>query len=146
MKLLHNVTLSVFIKPEEDEAKVMAGFRSLLPFDDLHKEKIVIDRGSVTGFNDRTIKTVSSRLDKERHTRAFVEYVQSSLSGAQKQQVLQQDNRLDAELFFYLRFDKEYLPRLVLTDSGDCVHVKLSIAAFPKKEGPARKIVEEIFK
>jgi RNA-binding protein len=56
-------------------------------------------------------------------------------------------SRLDEELFFYIRLNKEAALKDIfeLTDSGDCVHIKMHIAAFPKNRDSALKVVEEMF-
>ncbi|MFP4524413.1 MAG: RNA-binding domain-containing protein [Candidatus Woesearchaeota archaeon] len=145
MKLAHAVNLRTFIKPEDDYEADKQAFLGLIPFS-LEDEKVPLQETDAKGFNERQIVILEVQLDKQRHVKAFLEKLQAELSGAQKQQLLEQDDRLDDECDFYLRFRKKDLPRLVLTDKGDCVHVRLSIAAFPKKRENAREAVKEIFK
>ena len=48
-----------------------------------------------------------------------------------------------------MRFDKDELIKnnnLVLTDKGNCFHVKISIAAFPKKRKIALENIHNIFR
>jgi len=145
MKLAHAVNLRVFVKPEDDYEKDKEAFLSLIPFS-LEDEKVSLQETKAEGFNERQIRILELQLDKQRHVKAFLEKLQGELSGAQKQQLLEQDDRLDDNCDFYLRFRKQDLPKLVLTDKGDCVHVRLSIAAFPKKRENASEAVKEIFK
>ena len=86
-------------------------------------------------------------VEKERHTKAFLEHFIADLSSDQKSVLLSQENRLDDECHFFIRLDKKSLldGKLVITDSGDCFHIKMSIAAFPKKKEQARKVIEELF-
>ena len=61
---------------------------------------------------------------------------------------MQKESRLDDNLDFFLRFGKdEYIrnDKLMLTDSGNCFHIKISIDAFPKKREIALKIADKIF-
>jgi len=53
--------------------------------------------------------------------------------------------RIDESCRLYLRFDKQlaYRGELVLTDSGDAIHLKLKTAAFPAKREVAIGLVEK---
>ncbi len=145
MKLVHSVTLSTFVTTDENQQARKEQFLSLVPFD-LEEEKLSLKESSATGVTGNKITILSLSFQKERLTNVFLHYLKENLSGAQKQQLIEQENRLDEELFFYLRFKKDTLPKLVLTDGGDCVHCKLSMAAFPKKKEVARGIIKDIFK
>ena len=60
----------------------------------------------------------------------------------------QAKRRLDPNLNFYLRFDKQNLlrkDRFQLTEQGDCLYMKLKIASYPKNESNALKIVYDLF-
>ena len=61
--------------------------------------------------------------------------------------VVKQEDRLDEECNFFIRLDKEKLMNgeCWITDSGDCYHIKISVAAFPKKKERAKQVVEQIF-
>ncbi|MBD3209676.1 hypothetical protein GF367_04665 [Candidatus Woesearchaeota archaeon] len=145
MKRAHTITFSTFIKPEEDEPAITKRFLSLIPLD-LEQEKIPLQRTISTGFNERKILILKLKLTKERHTNAFLDFLNEKLSGAQQQQLREQEDRVDDHCHFYLRFQKQHLPKLVFTDKGDCIHCKISLAAFPKKRDIALRIVKEIFK
>lgn len=145
MKRAHSITFTLFIKPEEDKEQRKEQFLSLIPLD-IEKEKLKLKETTSTGFNDRKITVLGLKLQKERHTNEFIDYLVAHLSGAQKQQLVEQENRLDDNCDYFLRFQKDHLPKLVLTEKGDCVHVKMSIAAFPKKKEQAKPIIKEIFK
>ena len=53
--------------------------------------------------------------------------------------------KIDESCRLYLRFDKQlaYRGELVLTDSGDAVHLKLKVASFPAKREIAVDLVEK---
>ena len=145
MKRAHTITLTMFVLPGEDVEEQERLFLGLVPFS-LADEGLSLQRSISKGFNDRDITVFSLRLEKERHTNAFLDAIAHRLSGAQKQQLISQENRLDDRLDFFLRFKKSSLPGRGLTDKGDCVHVRMSIAAFPKKKERALIIIKEIFK
>ncbi|HHE36835.1 MAG TPA: hypothetical protein ENL16_03405, partial [Candidatus Woesearchaeota archaeon] len=86
-------------------------------------------------------------LKKEKHTNAFLKSLKQKLNSQQKSVLVKQENRLDDECNFFIRLDKHKLlnDEYWITDSGDCYHVRISIAAFPKNKESARKVVEQVF-
>ncbi len=145
---MHNVEIRVFSKPEDNLEKVKNGLLSLIPFD-LSKEKIRLNQKNAFGFNEKKIVILSIKLDKQRHVNQFLEKLCKDLTQEQKGLIKSQaESRLDNELFSYLRFDKNKLineARLWLTDKGDCYHIKLSIASFPRTREKALECVRSIF-
>jgi len=148
MKLAHTITLSVFIRPGEPEDAIKKAMLSLVPLD-LAKEKIklvrTIAKANLTGQRDIVIYELV--LEKERHTKKFLEFINAKLSALQKRELIEQDNRVDEDCLFYMRLDKKKLidGEHVLTDSGDCFHIKMSVAAFPKHRSEALAVVKKIF-
>jgi len=153
MRYVHNIRINVFLKPEEylgrekiiEQAKDV--FHKLPPLD-FEKEKLSILEENVESFESRKIKIFSLMVEKEAHTNTFLKNLKELLGKEQCQTLLDQRwSRLDDELFFYIRLDKEALLKdvLELTDSGECFHIKMHIAAFPKNKERALKVVEEIF-
>jgi len=153
MRYIHNAKITVFLKPEEYVGsnelvqKVKALFHKLLPID-FDKEKIAITEEQVESFENRKIKILKLEFTKEAHTNIFIKILKELLRAEQCKTLLEQKwSRLDEELFFYIRLDKEAAFKDVfeLTDSGDCIHIKMHIAAFPKNRETALKVVTEIF-
>jgi len=146
MRLANNIRVCVFVKPEDDEAAVKEHLLSLFPFD-LEHEKIAVLRSKATGFNQREIIILEVELKKEKHTNAFLKSLKQKLNSQQKSVLVKQENRLDDECNFFIRLDKHKLlnDEYWITDSGDCYHVRISIAAFPKNKENARKVVEQVF-
>lgn len=151
MKLVHTVTISVFCKEHEDEQAIQDGLLFLLGMDaaELGEQKIKIKRKSAQGFHEKKIIIFSIMLDKQRHTKAFLNHVCSLLAPSQKKIILTEaKSRLDDDLFFFLRFEKNAInkdQKLMLTDGGKCYHVKMSIAAFPNGKEKALEVVKTIF-
>ncbi|MBN2459225.1 hypothetical protein JXB28_02980 [Candidatus Woesearchaeota archaeon] len=161
MKLAHNVKVNVFIKttdksvesvsqdlqkPEEDEKLIREKFLGLFPFN-LEDEKIPVVRSTATGFNKREIVILEVVLEKERLTNAFLKSLNEKLDPAQRLMLIRQENRLDEKLDFFIRLDKKSLMnnQLNITDCGECFHIKISIAAFPRKREVALEVVKKIF-
>lgn len=145
MKYLNNITFTLFIKDAKIEEEETNKLLSLIPFS-LEEEKLVLKRSASTGLSDNTIIILTLKLEKERHTNAFLSFLQEHLSKEQKELLLTQENRLDDNCDFFIRFKKDDLPNLIFTDEGDCVHIRMSVAAFPKKKERALERIKEIFK
>jgi RNA binding exosome subunit len=153
MKYIHNAKITIFLKPEEYHntpeliIKIKNIFHKLLPID-FDKEKLAILEEQVESFENRKIKIYTLEFSKETHTKVFLKTLKDLLREEQCQTILkQEESRLDEELCFYIRLDKEAALKDVfeLTDSGDCVHIKMHVTAFPKNREVGLKTVEEMF-
>lgn len=149
MKLVHKAVLTVFSKEDDDEEKIKAALAALVPFN-LEEEKIQIKQQTASSFNERKIRIFKIELEKSRHTNEFIKQMLNRLTKEQKAMIARQaESRLDEHLDFFIRLDKTNLityNKLFVTDSGDCFHIRLSIAAFPSKREKALEIIEKIFK
>ena len=148
MKIAHHIRISVFAKEDEDTEAVKAALISLINLD-LEKEKLSLQERNTKGFEQKKIKVFEIILSKERHIAAFIEYLSSHLSAEQKELLQRQaESRIDHELNFYLRLDKAKLlqGQYWITDEGDCFHIKISLAVFPKKLEKAIELAKEMFK
>jgi RNA binding exosome subunit len=153
MKFIHNAKINVFLKPEEYKGheELISGckdvLKKLVPLD-LEKEKLSITEETVESFESRKIKIFSLEIIKEAHTNLFIKTLKTLLGKEQCKKILNQRwSRLDDELYFYIRLDKDAALKDVyeLTDSGECFHIKMHIAAFPKNRESALKVVERMF-
>ncbi len=150
MKFLNSATISVFSKPaEEDTAIVRQAVKELVPLK-LEEEKILLKEETAQGFNEQPIKILSITLTKTSHTNAFLKRLLELLGTEQCDTLAQQkESRLDDELNFFIRIDKDkWLTdrQAVLTDAGNCLHIKMHIAAFPARRPDALALVDKIFK
>ena len=150
MKIAHQIKIKVFSyeKINEDNKLILDKFLELFPFD-FKDEKIELKKTEAEGFHEKKITGFETILNKEKHIKRFLENLNQKLGNEEKNRIISQlDSRLDDNLDFFLRFDKEeYLKnnKLNLTDSGNCFHVSMSIAAFPKKREIGLKIVRDVF-
>lgn len=145
MKHINSITISVFIK-EDNAEDIKNTFLSLIPFS-LEEEKIQLKESTSTGLTNNTITVLEVKLEKTRHTKAFITNLKQNLGQEQINLLREQENRLDENCNFFLRLDKQDLlhSKYTLTDEGNCFHIKMSMAAFPKKRENALKVVKEIF-
>ena len=154
MRYIHTVQIKVFLKPEEyaSNLKIIDSFkesvRSLADID-YAREKVPLTVEEVEGFENRKIKIITLTISKEAHTNIFIKTLKSMLGLTQCKKIIEQkESRLDDELCFYIRLDKESMLKgnALLTDSGDCIHIKINIAAYPKNREAALNVIEEIFR
>jgi len=144
MKLTHTVRLSVFAYEGEDSVKIESVLRSLFPLS-LEQEKVELKQTNATGFAERRIIIFEIFLQKEKHTNAFLNNLKQKLSDDQRQLLIRQSvSRLDDELNFFIRLDKDKLlneSRVWVTDSGNCFHIRMSVAAYPSNREAALKVI-----
>jgi hypothetical protein len=150
MKLAHQIKAKVFSyeKNNDDDKLILDKFLQFFPFN-LKDEKIKLKKINALGFNEKKITIFEVILAKEKHTSKFLENLLKNIDDEDKKVILSQvESRLDNNLDFFLRLDKEeYLKnnKLKLTDSGNCFHVMISVAAFPKKREIGLGIIRSIF-
>lgn len=148
MRLAHNITITEFAKNDEDLQSMKESLKLLLPFS-LEQEKIALQEQTAQGFEEQQIKILTIFLQKETHTNNFFDFLNSKLSNEQKKLLLlQKESRIDNHFCFFMRFDKEKWNKskeIFITDSGNCIHIKLALAVFPAKRESALKLIEKIF-
>lgn len=148
MKYAHSIKLTAFSYGFEDSNSVLGAFLRFFPFS-LEDNKIHVIKTQALGFNEKKIEIIEVTLVKSSLINDFLKNMLGNLDESQKNQILQQaESRLDKNLDFFLRFDKESWikdRRLILTDTGKCFHMRISIAAFPKKREVALGIVNGMF-
>jgi len=134
-QLVHNITISVFEKKIERLKDIETIYKKLLPID-FNKEKISIKHEKIEGLQNQVINVLSLITLKQRHNWLVLENLFKNLNSDDKKTIQQQfESRLDDEGHFYIRIDKTelYEGQYVLTNSGNCFHFKIKIAAFPAK-------------
>ena len=148
MKCAHSIKLTVFSYASENSQLVLDAFLMFFPFD-LEENKVTFRKTNANGFNESKIEIMEATLTKPNLISQFLNNLLKNLDAAQKNSILQQaESRLDKNLDFFLKFDKNSWingKKLVLTDSGKCFHIKISIAAFPKKREIALNIIRDLF-
>jgi hypothetical protein len=148
MRIANSIKITVFVKEEEKEEKIRGALLDLFPFD-MGEEKVELKQSVATGFNEKKIKLFEIRLTKDKHINLFLEYLQNKLSKETKELIQKQaESRTDDGCSFFLRFSKDKLineKEFWLTDQGNCFHIRINIAAFPKKKEKALSIINKIF-
>ena len=149
MKYAHSIKLTVFSYENENIQNILDAFLKFFPFS-LEENKVELKKTEAKGATESNITIFEAVLTKTNLINRFLDFILSSLDKKQKELILKQiESRLDENLDFFIRFDKEEWmnnKKLELTDSGKCFHLKMSVAAFPKKREVGLKIINELFK
>ncbi len=149
MKIANSVKIKVYVKEDEDEEKIKGKMLELIHLD-IEKEKLALEEQTTTGFNEKKIRIFRILLEKERHVEAFLDNLIEKMGEEVKERILMQvESRLDEKCNLFLRFSKEKLMEeneLWITDQGNCFHIKINVAAFPKKKEIAVDIIRNVFK
>ncbi|MGV8162079.1 MAG: RNA-binding domain-containing protein [Candidatus Nanoarchaeia archaeon] len=149
MKLANHIHFRVFCTPEEEKEKIRTAFLSLIGYskEELSLEKIKYAETNAKGFSQKTIVIFEADLLKDRHCNKFLKNFKEKLTVEDRKLLVEQVNRLDDNLNFFVRLDKDSLfeEKYVLTDSGNCFHITMNIEAHPRRKDVAHKIVKQIF-
>lgn len=142
MKIAHNFKIKVFVKNTENYDEVEKAFLSLLPeviIKDLEDKKIKLEKEEMGGLEKIRILSIYPKRNK--YCNAFVKKLLSKIECSDlKKSVC---DRIDNYSKCYIRLSKKDLleGKYTLTDSGDCFHIKITIAAFPRRKEIARDMI-----
>ena len=99
------VEVSFFAHATEDENKVVAAARNLLPA--AHVENVFFNRSNLRGHHGNPITLFEAEIKEKETLDAFLETLSSSLSSSDKEE-LQREAKLHVEKGnLFLRFDKQ---------------------------------------
>jgi RNA-binding protein len=87
-------------------------------------------------------------INKDKHINYFFQKLKEELGKKQCELIISQENRIDDNCNLFIRIDKTELiekNKFVLTESGNCFHIKIKLACYPNKKETALKVVKEIF-
>lgn len=144
--LAFHIELRVFCDPDKSE-QILKALNKFLPFD-LNREKIRIEQTTASSFNEKKIRVYTVKLKKQRHISRFLKNLNSMLSSGQRMRIVREfDSRTDHDFNFYLRLDRDSFlnDQVKITDSGNCFHIKISLALFPKRRDIAVETVRKMF-
>ncbi len=174
MKFAHSVNFRLILNKEafnDDKLKLLLSpilpdevlfiFEENVEKDLLKKEKIEFSiedialkdalkvRGELSKIVDGCdLIKVELSLSKEKHINLFLDKLKNELGTDVCSLIAEQENRVDENCNLFIRLDLDELQKgnFVLTDSGNCVHIKIKLATYPNKKEIALKVVKEIFK
>lgn len=139
----HNITLKAFFR-EGELAEGRLLYSRMLPEAAVVEERLEPEtEGGVFTEPLYVLKTV---LSKQKEIEGFTRKMVDGLSEGDLAEVRDTlENRIDDDCDLYLRFDKkEFSAGRFVLRARDPVHVKIKIAAFPKKKENAIKTARQM--
>ena len=137
--MIHNIKFRVFVYENEDVQELSQAILNILPEAEINAEE-------AEGLTEDKIIILSGVVSKKRYTKAFFNLLLESVDLNKLNDDL--ERKIDEKGNWFLRFDKSDAidEKLTIVDSGDSIHLKIKIAAYPaKKEIAVEKIREAIF-
>ena len=142
-----SATISVFVKDSENQELAEKAFLGFFPYD-LKKEKLALKKTKFVDLDDEKTTVLELTITKKRHIGPFFTVLIGRIDQKQKSILLKQlESRLDEDLFFYMRFDKDMLIKnniYEITQGGNCFHIKMLIKIFPKKRDIALNLLRDV--
>ena len=145
-KQIHSIKINVFEKNQDEIETINQVYQYLLPLD-FKKEKINILHEQLEGFNQKIIYSITLETIKKRHNMMLVEAIFGNLEKNEIKKIYDQiESRLSDEGDFYMRLDKQSLldKSFIITEDGDCFHIKIKIAGYPAKRKIFITTIKEI--
>ena len=155
--MIHNIRYRVFVYENENLDLITDALLNILPSAEVEAEE-------VEGLLEEPMVILSGMISKKRYTKEFL----NNLLAIDKDQLSKLYNDLDKKMDekgnLFLRFSKDFksiealndndvledskvvdVSQWKILDSGDSIHLKIKVAAYPAKKEVALKILDEVF-
>ncbi len=132
--------MNAFVHATEDEQRVLSALRTLLP------EEVEVHQSKLKGHHGNPILNLEAKVGQRKLLRELWQHVSTELHAGELEKLGKIiPERVDENCFFYLRFNKQlaHAGELALTDSGDAIHLRLKVTAYPAKREVAVKLLEK---
>lgn len=135
--MIHNIKFRVFVYENEDIEELSQAILNILP-------EAEIDAEEAEGLTEDKIIILSGTISKKRYTKEFFNLLLDSVDLNKLNDDL--ERKMDEKGNWFLRFDKDDAidEKLTIKDSGDSIHLKIKIAAYPAKKEIAVNKVREV--
>jgi RNA binding exosome subunit len=136
MEMIHNIKFRAFVYEDESIDDITQAILNILPEAEIEAEE-------AEGLLEDKIIILSGTVSKKRYTKTFfntlLEWTDLDKLNADL------ERKIDEKGNWFLRFDKEdaFDEIWTIKDSGDSIHLKVKIAAFPAKKHIAVDKVRE---
>ncbi|MGZ4863284.1 MAG: RNA-binding domain-containing protein [Halobacteriota archaeon] len=139
-KGIHSITVNVFIRSTEDESKVLAAFRVIVP------ENVLIERQLVKGHFGNSIVILKARTERAREIRLIIRAIRNKLSKREFMRLQEQiPQHLSERCTLVIKFNKQTAAHGVLElGSEDPIVVRAKIAAYPARPSIAAEIARDV--
>lgn len=136
--MIHNIRFREFVYENEDLDELTQAILNIFP-------EASIEMEEAEGLTEDKIIILTGVIDKKRHTKAFFNRILSLNQEQLKKLDEDLERKMDDKGNLFLRLSKEDAidDEIKIIDSGDSIHLKLKIAAFPAKKSIAIEKVRE---
>ena len=138
IKMIHNIKFRAFVYENESVDEISQAILNILPEAEIEAEE-------AEGLLEDKIIILSGVVSKKRFTKTFFNTLLKWTDLDKLNSDL--ERKMDDKGNWFLRFDKDDAldEKWTILDSGDSIHLKVKIAAFPaKKEIAVEKVREAI--
>lgn len=136
--MIHNIKFRAFVYENESADEINQSILNILPEAEIEAEE-------AEGLLEDKIIILSGIVSKKRYTKTFFNTLLENTDLDKLNKDL--ERKIDDKGNWFLRFDKKDAldEKWTILDSGDAIHLKVKIAAFPaKKEIAIDKVHEAI--
>ena len=125
--MIHNIKFRVFVYENENLDDLAQAVLNILPEAEIEAEE-------AEGLTDNKIVILSGVVSKKRFTQTFFNTLLESVD--LKDLTRDLERKIDDNGNWFLRFDKNDAinEKLTIVDSGDAIHLKIKIAAYPGRK------------
>lgn len=148
MKLVHHILVTIFEKKIENLDTIYDTLYHLLPVD-FDREKIDLSHETTDGLTGDKIHIIKLKTTKNKHNNILLSNIFNNLTMEDRRLLVNQmESRLNNEGYFFLRLDKDDLmkKKFSLTDSGNCFHFKIKLAAYPATQEQFMNTLDRLLK
>ena len=140
-KAIHGISVSVFAHGTENEGKVLAALRLIVP------ESVSVDRLPVTGHFGNPMVILTARTEKAYETRHVVGAIKQKLPTDELMELREQiPQHLNQRCTLVMKFDKQAAARGFLRQGKeDPIVLRAKIAAYPARVETATRITRDLF-
>jgi len=140
-KAIHSISVSVFAHGTENEGKVLAALRLIVP------ESVSVDRQPVTGHFGNPMVILAARTEKTHETHDIVGVLKQKLSKDELMELREQiPQRLNRRCTLVMKFDKQAAARGFLRQGNeDPIVLRAKMAAYPARVETATQIIRDLF-
>ena len=137
--MIHNIRFREFVYEGENPEELTQAILNIFPDAEIETEE-------AEGLMENKILILTGLIKKKIHTRAFMDRLLESDQVSKLEEDL--DRKMDEKGNLFLRLSKEDAveDELKIVDSGDSIHLKIKIAAYPAKKEVAMKLIQDAIK
>ncbi|MDO5849032.1 MAG: RNA-binding protein [Methanobrevibacter sp.] len=136
--MIHNIRFREFVYEDEDLDELKQAILNIFPDAEIEVEE-------AEGMTENKILILSGVIDKKRQTKEFFNKLLELDDEILDKLVDDLDRKVDENGNLFLRLSKEDAvdEKMTIVDSGDSIHLKIKIAAYPAKKDVAIKKLKE---